>query len=163
MRSRSKSLLRYRCNSFLNSQANVRLWIVCNKDYVKCPRINGAAALLEGFGDSPPSQEVAQSRANACLHGEEGNPCRFNHRGGFSLTALASSIIHAQRQKKLELNLRVEGEENLGVCRVCSCYMPLKVWLSTKILFDHTDDSAIQRFPDWCQIKKELLQCQKPQ
>lgn len=118
--------------------------------------VNGAQAILEGFGEDPPPQDVAQGRADICTGRLSGVPCPHNHQGGFSLTAQASAFIHAQRQRKLELKLAVEGESALGVCKVCKCFLPLKVWYSTRVIYDHTEDATIAKFPPFCWIKKEL-------
>lgn len=120
--------------------------------------ISGAQAILEGFGEAPPSQEVAQTRANSCLHGDSGKKCPFNHTGGFSITAKASQVIHAQRQRKLELKLAVDGEESLGVCKVCSCFLPLKIWYDIETIYGHTEDATLAKFPDHCWIKQECSQ-----
>jgi hypothetical protein len=99
--------------------------------------INGIDALCEGFGKSPPPQDVAQARADICTGRLNGTPCPNNHRGTFSLTAKAAQIIHAQRQRKLQLELRVDGEESLGVCKTCGCYLPLKVFFDTETIKPH--------------------------
>lgn len=116
--------------------------------------VNGAEAILHGFGQAPPPQEIAQARADVCTGRLSGKPCAYNHKGGFNLTAQASAIIHAQRQRKLELKLSVEGEKSLGICRVCGCYLPLKVWFDDQTIVDYTTDETFNRFPDFCWIKK---------
>ncbi len=116
--------------------------------------VNGAKAIYEGFGESPPPQEVAQARSDVCTGRLNGTKCPHNHTGGWSITAKASEIIHAQRQRKLELKLAVDGEETLGVCKVCRCYLPLKVWYDSQTIFEHTTDSTLANFPDFCWIKK---------
>ncbi len=115
--------------------------------------VNGVEAILEGFGKNPPSQEVAQNRADICTGRINGVPCPYNHRGGFSLAASASAIIHAQRQRKLELKLSVDGEASLGVCKVCGCYLPLKIWFDSETIRNHTTDEAFAKFPSYCWIK----------
>lgn len=132
--------------------------------------INGAEAILDGFGKSPPSQELAQERADSCLKGAPpdqntgSKKCPYNHLGGFSITAKASELIHAQREKKLALKLRVEDEEGLGVCKVCKCFLPLKVFYDIETIYGHTEDSVLASFPDWCWIKRECQKLQnKPQ
>ena len=117
--------------------------------------ISGIEAILEGFGKHPPSQETAQNRADICTGRINGVPCPNNHKGGFSLTAQASSVIHAQRQRKLDLKLSVDGEGALGVCKVCKCYLPLKVWFDTQTIYNHTTDETLAQFPDFCWVKQE--------
>jgi len=115
--------------------------------------VNGIEAILEGFGANPPSQDTAQDRSDVCTGRTSGVPCPNNHRGGFSLTAQASAIIHVQRQRKLDLKLNVDGEESLGICKVCGCYLPLKVWYDSETISSHTTDETFSRFPDFCWIK----------
>lgn len=114
---------------------------------------NGIEALLEGFGRQPPPQEVAQARSDVCTGRLSGVPCAYNHLGGFSLTAKASAIIHAQRQRKLELKLAVDGEAALGICKGCGCYLPLKVWYDSETILRHTTDETFSKFPPHCWIK----------
>ncbi len=122
--------------------------------------INGAKAILEGFGENPPPQEVAQARADVCLHsGKDGKRCPHNHVGGFSVTASIGSVIQAQREKKLQLKLRVDGEEELGVCTICRCPMFLKVFYDWNTIYGHTTDETFTQFRDkWpsCWMVKEL-------
>lgn len=114
---------------------------------------NGISAVLEGFGVAPPPQEVAQARSDVCTGRLSGVPCPYNHTGGFSLTATASQIIHAQRQRKLELKLAVDGEESLGICKLCGCYLKLKVFFDADTIRNHTTDEAFAKFPSFCWIK----------
>lgn len=116
--------------------------------------VSGAKAILEGFGEDPPPQEIAQARSDICTGRLSGVPCPHNHTGGWSITTKASQIIHAQRQRKLELALAVEGEASLGVCKVCRCYLPLKIWYHIATIHDHTPDSTLNEFPSFCWIKK---------
>lgn len=126
--------------------------------------INGSQALMEGFGEDPPPQDVAQNRADICTGRVSSVPCAYNHQGTFSLTSKIAAFIHAQRQRKLELKLSVDGEGSLGICKVCKCYLPLKVWYSSRVIYEYTEDSTIAKFPDFCWIKRELEQLnQKPQ
>ena len=122
--------------------------------------LHGAEALLAGFGKTPPSKEVAQARADVCLHsGKDGKPCDFNHLGGWSITTEASRILQAQREKKHQLNLRVDGEEGLGVCRICKCFLPLKVFYDWESIYSHTTDEMFNQFKNqWpsCWMVKEL-------
>lgn len=115
---------------------------------------SGIDAILEGFGRNPPSQEVAQNRADICDGRLSGVPCPYHHKGSFSLTAQASAIIHTQRQRKLELKLAVDGEDALGVCKVCKCYLPLKIWYDSETITRHTTDETFSKFPPHCWIKR---------
>lgn len=128
--------------------------------------INGIATLADGFSKPPPPQEVCQSRANVCLFSGPpdehiGTPtkCPFNHRGAISVTTAIAAAIHAARQRKLELNLRVEGEEGLGVCKLCGCDLKTKVFWDAESIYSHTTDSTFERFrSEWPKCWMNQLQ-----
>jgi hypothetical protein len=124
--------------------------------------INGAKAIILGFGENPPSRSIAQSRANVCLHsGKDGTPCPHNHSGSWSATTEIAKVIQSEREKKLQLNLHVDEEEGLGVCKICKCPMFLKVFYDWDTIFRHTTDSQFEAFRSkWpkCWILKELDQ-----
>lgn len=105
--------------------------------------IDGAKALLEGFGETPPPQEVAQARSDVCTGGLNGNKCAANYLGGWAISDKIAQALHAQRQRKLELKLTVEREERLGTCEICRCWLPLKVWYDEGTILGHTTDSTL--------------------
>jgi hypothetical protein len=106
---------------------------------------NGAKALLDGFGVNPPSQAVAQARSDICTGRLSGVACPANFLGGWAVTTAIAQAIHAQRQKKLELKLVVEGEERLGTCEACRCWLPLKVWFDESTILNHTTDTILDK------------------
>ena len=118
-------------------------------------KLNGVDAIIEGFGKQPPSQEHAQARADVC------KTCPKNYTGGWLISDKAARIIHAQRQKKLEMKLKVEGEEKIGNCLVCECNLPLKVFFDIHTIFHHTSDAMMSRLQSAnpnCWIVTECLQ-----
>ncbi len=114
---------------------------------------NGASALLEGFGKEPPSQEVAQARSDVCTGRLTGHPCKANYLGGWAISSEIARVIHAQRQKKLQLHLEVQGESTLGTCKVCRCPLALKVWYDAETIRSHTTDDKFD------QLKETNPQC----
>lgn len=106
--------------------------------------INGAEAILDGFGRTPPSQSVAQARADVCTGHATGFPCPANYRGGWAVSTEIARVLHAQRQKKLELKLEVERENQLGTCEKCKCFLPLKIWYDDDTIYNHTADTTFQ-------------------
>lgn len=108
--------------------------------------VNGAHALLDGFGEAPPAQEVTQARADCCSGRLSGIPCPHNHRGGWNFTAKMAAAIHVQRQRKLQLRLGVEGEDQLGMCKICGCFLPLKVHWNEEQIYSHTSDEDFAKF-----------------
>ncbi len=129
--------------------------------------INGAKAILDGFGENPPPQEVAQARADVCLHsGKDGTRCPHNSLGSWTLTTAIAQVIQAQREKKHQLKLSVDGEEGLGVCKICRCPVFLKVFYSWDTIYGHTTDETFNTFRDkWpsCWMVKELDNHKTPQ
>lgn len=124
--------------------------------------INGAAALVEGFGKEPPDQGTCQHRADICTGRLSGVPCPHNHRGAVSLTVKVAQAVHAMRQLKLERKLNVEGESALGVCKVCGCDLVTKVFYDPVTIHNHTTDETLSKFPGFCWIKKEIEQIKHP-
>lgn len=112
-------------------------------------KLLGAKAIVEGFGKQPPAQAIAQARADICFK------CPYNYLGAWSVSSRVAEVIHAQREEKLRLKLRVEGEEKLGVCEVCGCPMILKVWYDAETIWKHTPDAVYNRYPEWCWLQKE--------
>ena len=121
--------------------------------------VNGAAALLDGFGKSPPSPDVAQGRSDVCTGRLTGVPCPHNYQGFWRITEQAGRVLHAQREKKLELSLKTEGEDKLGQCRLCNCPLLLKVWYDWETIYNHTTDETFAKIrlnkPD-CWLVTEL-------
>lgn len=106
---------------------------------------NGAKALLDGFGEAPPPQAVSQARADICSGRLSASKCPANFLGGWAVTTEIARAIHAQRQKKLELNLSVQGEERLGTCTACRCALFLKVHYDSATIYNHTTDETFNK------------------
>jgi hypothetical protein len=106
-----------------------------------------------GEGGIPVTQELAQSRANICLN------CPQNQEGHFvqKLTTIIAKAIHDQRREKLRMALRVDGEEELHTCAVCSCHLPLKVWVPFQTIAERTTDVQWKEFEAVtdCWVNKE--------
>jgi hypothetical protein len=110
--------------------------------------LDGAKAILDGFGEAPPSHGVAQARADICSGRLSGRPCPANHRGGWIVTDKIAQVIRAQRERKLELNLRVEGEELLGQCTACRCPLFLKVFYDEETIYSYTPDTVFDKMKE---------------
>lgn len=115
--------------------------------------INGIEAILDGFGEKPPSKEVAQARADICTGRLSGTPCPANYLGGWAISDKIAQVIRAQREKKLELNLRVDEEERLGQCTACRCPLFLKVFYDDETIYNHTTD------PDFDKMRAANSKC----
>lgn len=124
--------------------------------------LSGAKILTDwlGEGGKPVSPPVAQARANACQSGDNGKVCPHNKEGRFftGLTAAIAKAIHEQHREKINLDLRVDGEDNLHTCDVCECHLPLKVWVPMNTLLPRTTPEQMEKFPAWCWMRTENRQ-----
>ena len=121
----------------------------------------GVVLLNEWIGDGghPVSQFLAESRANVCKRGYNGEPCpqhveplwweRAKH-------AVAEKIKQ-QLELKNKIGMRVEQEEEMKMCRVCGCCTSLKVFVPIKFIADHTTTEQMLSYPTFCWQRQELL------
>lgn len=115
---------------------------------------NGARILLRwlGEGSKPVAPEIAQARAEVCLHVAEGKPCPFNQ-NGFKPVERIAELIRDQTEQKNELKLSVQGEEGLHTCALCFCSLPLKVHVPLEHILSGTPAPMIEKF------KREQPKC----
>lgn len=109
---------------------------------------NGARVLFEWLGDGQEvvSQELAQERAKICIQ------CPKNVRGGVVTKAIAWAIKE-QTDLKNDLQLKVDGEKSLHSCRVCTCWLRLKIWLPIEKL--RKEQSENELYPTFCWQRNE--------
>lgn len=112
--------------------------------------LDGVKILSEwlGNGGIVVSPEDAQRRADVCLDCSKNEE---NHGLPFSVA------MHIKRQKELKssLDLRVKGEKQLGICSVCQCCIPLKIWVPFQDLMKGDGRSRLPEFPEHCWMVKE--------
>lgn len=115
---------------------------------------NGARILLRwlGEGSKPVAPEIAQARAEVCLHVAEGKPCPFNQ-NGFKPVERIAELIRDQTEQKNELKLSVQGEEGLHTCALCFCSLPLKVHVPIEQILSGTPAPMLEKF------KREQPKC----
>ena len=108
---------------------------------------NGARILIRwlGEGSKPVAPEIAQARAEVCLHVAEGKPCQFNQ-NGFKPVDRIAELIRDQTEQKNELKLAVNGEEGLHTCSLCWCALPLKVHVPLEHILSGTPPAMIEKF-----------------
>ena len=105
-----------------------------------------------GAGAKAVSLEIAQTRADVCRTCDRNSP---DHKW----LKLTGDIVHSiaeQMQIKGERKMRVDGEENLHVCKECMCVIPLKIWLTHETLSKDMNGEDWNKWPDHCWQKKEL-------
>lgn len=100
----------------------------------------GVGLLLEWIGPTAKAvpQELSERRAAICV------TCPLNGRGGMLdfFTAEAAKTIHTQLQMRTEMELKTSVDEKLGICRACSCWLPLKVHVPIEFILAHTSDDV---------------------
>jgi hypothetical protein len=115
----------------------------------------GADLLIDwwGSGGKPVDRELAQSRANVCLDCSENKFPRYWE----TLIHPIGAVIRGQLEIKNKLSLHLEREDDLHLCRICGCCNQLAPWAPIERLKEHTDQETLEKFPDWCWKKKEIL------
>lgn len=95
----------------------------------------GAVIITEwlGSGGETVEPDHAQSRANKCLK------CPMNNQSA-SVTGPVADAIKDQMSIKNALNMRVDGEKQLGFCDACLCQLRLKVWIEIKRIMPQKGD-----------------------
>lgn len=94
------------------------------------------------------SQELAQERAQVCLS------CSRNEKGGIITGAIAEAVKR-HLETKSDLQMRVDGERQLGVCNVCQCQMRLKIWTPLSIVRKQMPAGEWESFPSPCWQRDE--------
>ena len=109
---------------------------------------NGAKTLLdwsdEGF--KPVAMETAQGRGDVCTGRTSGNPCPHNQDRAIDFTSPLSAAIKGHIERKNGMKLQVDGEDNLKVCMLCKCWLPLKVWTPLPTLLGRMDEAMKEKF-----------------
>lgn len=121
----------------------------------------GVGLLVDWLGDGgePVSQILAEHRAYACTHGDNGYPCKFNVEPGWwdkHVKEPIAETIRADLELKKRLRLHVSSEDALAMCKPCGCCMKLKIWTPLKHIRGHTPPEVFEKFPSWCWQRKEI-------
>lgn len=99
--------------------------------------------LWVGSGGEVVSQELAQERADICL------TCADN-RPGMDITREVAEATLKFLSFKNELELRVNGEDDLQSCRGCGCVIPLMIWESQDRIQAQMTREEIAKTPNYC-------------
>lgn len=115
---------------------------------------DGAKIIIEWLGDGgePVPIAIAQRRADICL----GCPENAKKTMWSWLSAPVARTVLTWIARKNEWKLTVEGEEDLGTCKICLCHMPTKVWTPIMHIKNHTDERMLNKLPDHCWVKNEI-------
>lgn len=110
---------------------------------------DGSLILKDWLGDGavPVPPEQAQNRADVCIRGVEGHACPHN-KDGFEPIEEAAEFIRRQVEQKNQLQLSVEGEEQLKTCQICWCHLPLKVHVPMEHILAQTTEKMAAKFQE---------------
>lgn len=113
--------------------------------------VRGLRVLAEwlGSGGYPVSRSQANCRALICLN------CPHNQKEKWWEKA-KEAIARAIREHMLvkdKLKLRVDIEDEIGMCEMCGCCLRLLVWTPLEHLKKHHAD--IEDYPDFCWKRNE--------
>lgn len=105
-----------------------------------------------GEGGTPVNSGLAAQRAVICRDCPENRaPLWWEKMTKEPIAA----VIRSQLALKHDLNLAVEHEDDLHMCRVCGCCIRLKVWVPISHIKKHTSPEQLLKFPNWCWIRDE--------
>lgn len=117
---------------------------------------NGARAWLEFLGpeQKPVEAELSQKRASICYKCPLNRPAK-----GWieTITTEAAKATKTYFRIKDKLNLRVDGEERLGICNACWCPLKLKIHMPIDHITDNTEDEVMAEFHKDCWVLKEIV------
>jgi hypothetical protein len=105
------------------------------------------------------NQELANYRSLVCIHGSDGLGCPHNKSPRWWETAkvAVAEVIRGQLEIKQKLQMKTEFDDQLGICDVCGCCLPLAVWSPIERIREHTTLKQKSEFPEsFCWKKKEL-------
>lgn len=113
----------------------------------------GAGVLLDwlGSGGVPVESSLAEKRASTC------SACPENGDGNLSkiFTVPISNMIRRQLESRKELKLATSKDDKLGICKVCLCPLPLKVWVPIDSVKEHVSEEIRAQLPAFCWMKTE--------
>lgn len=94
-------------------------------------------------------QELSEQRAATCV------ACPLNGKGGVLdfFVAEAAKVIHTQLQMRTEMELKTSLDSQLGICKACSCWNPLKVHVPMEFIMARMPDDVRGKLDENCWIR----------
>ncbi len=95
-----------------------------------------------GDGGRPVSQELSNARAKVCVD------CPYNTKIKLweRLKSAAADVVISHLEVKNGMSISVDKENELGMCRICSCVLPLKVHVPLKHIVQNTSSDTFKMF-----------------
>lgn len=122
--------------------------------------ISGIEAIADWLGGTglTVSPVLAEFRADRCTKGNDGKPCPNNMAPGWWNTAkeVVADWIRKQLEVKNNMRIATSQDDDLHMCKSCGCCIKLKVWTPLEHIRAHTPTDQINKYPNYCWIRKEL-------
>ncbi len=111
----------------------------------------GVGLLYDWIGPTAKAvpEELAEKRAATCV------ACPLNGKGGVLdfFVAEAAKVIHTQLQIRTEMSLKTSLDSQLGICKACSCWTPLKVHVPMEFIMARMPDDVREKLDEKCWIR----------
>jgi hypothetical protein len=119
--------------------------------------IVGVAILKDWLGDGGETVSAprAEARAFVCLN------CPWHNPSNWWTIHFKEPIARAIRRTleyKNKANLKLSCEDRIGECDKCKCCLRLKAWVPIEHVDAHTNLGDLNEYPDFCWIKREILE-----
>lgn len=112
-----------------------------------------------GDGGEPVHPAQANTRGFACVGCPENKEVQWSD---FIKSGIAEIILDAERLRH-DSNFQTINDEELGQCRICLCYLKLKVWCPLDYIEKETTEEDLRAFPARCWIRKEIEEHERTQ
>lgn len=113
----------------------------------------GAKVLVEWIKDATEAvpHELSNQRAKTCVE------CPMNAKGDWTrfFTKPVSIAIQAELERRLDMKLSTDHDEQLGICDACLCPMRLKVHAPLGLITKHISQESRQKLHPSCWITIE--------
>ena len=109
-----------------------------------------------GEGGEPVSKGQSTERAFTC------SICPQNRHPKWweqSKQAIAS-VMRKHLEYKNHISISTDHDDDLHMCKVCGCCLPLKVHVPLKHILAHTNSETLAQFPENCWIAREKAESQ---
>lgn len=113
----------------------------------------GLAILREWLGDDskPVSTLQACARSVSCVKCEMHRPARWWD----TIKHAVATAIKRHLEIKNKVGLRVDLEEELGMCKACGCCVRLKIWVPLKHIEAHQTEDVWNKLAPNCWMLRE--------